>query len=394
MRTRLFKIAILTVACCGIVAFFGGDTTYAATKTWTGGGDGSTMSDPGNWFGGVAPANGDDLFFATDSIATNYNVMNDIVGLVINSITFDCSYYDYLYVNFYGGNDLRIASAATNNSCNYANFELDAGVNLTGNATFHDINFSSTFLDVGPHTFTVAANSYINTSVIGTGIINAVGAPVSATTSAMVNDIVLDQIDIVQIDDMTGFSGTINISTLFLTIQLPDRPAVMNINPGGSLAINWQPGNIAFTINIYSSDTSLFLICQGSGCPTLLAFDDINLFADTTIGLVMVENPLTVANIIGLSGLNHNGHCLTLEAMDIYELVDGTSSDIVNLDPADFFAGVAINPPCGSVPTVPDVGRVNGDNTMFAFALITTTSSLVVLVGAIVVRRIMVKEGK
>ena len=44
------------------VAFLAALGATAATRTWTGGGDGATWSDAANW-GGVAPADGDTATF-------------------------------------------------------------------------------------------------------------------------------------------------------------------------------------------------------------------------------------------------------------------------------------------------------------------------------------------
>ena len=46
----------------------------AATRTWTGGGDGATWTDPANW-GGTVPTVGDKASFApADTLAINSNI--------------------------------------------------------------------------------------------------------------------------------------------------------------------------------------------------------------------------------------------------------------------------------------------------------------------------------
>ena len=46
----------------------------AATRTWTGGGDGTTWTDPDNW-GGVAPADGDTATFSVaDTLTCGSNI--------------------------------------------------------------------------------------------------------------------------------------------------------------------------------------------------------------------------------------------------------------------------------------------------------------------------------
>ena len=386
MRAKLLKITLLAVICCGVITLLGGDSTYAATKTWTGGGDGTTMSDPGNWSDGITPANGDNLVF-DDAYVSWPNIDNDIVGWNVNSITLVCTNSNSMGAHFYGNNSLSIASAITNSNCDYAYFGLDADVTLTGNVALTAADFSSTSLDIGPHTLTITAFSDINTPVIGTGVINVSGAPVSTTTSDIIDDIMQSQIELVLINDLSGFSGTVNVNTFFLVLALPNQPVVINVNSGGSLAIEWQPGNITATINVYSPYTSMFLICQHNDCSIApLALSDINLFTDTTIGLVIAEDIPVVVNKIDLAGLNHNGHCLNMESIDIHELVSGVGSDMVPVDSANFFTGIAINPPCGSVPTVPDVGRVSDGNNMLIFSIIAVTLSSVLLVGGIVWR--------
>ena len=405
MRTRLFKIAILTVACCGIVAFFGGDTTYAATKTWTGGGDGSTMSDPSNWSNGATPANGDDLIF-DDAYGSWVGVDNDIVGLNLNSITIACSIDDYNGAYFYN-NAIGIASSITNSNCsNYASFESSGGITLIGNATFSNLNVyaSSGYLDIGTYALTAVGPSFIYGDITGTGVINAIGTPMPAT----VEDILVAQLtqpDQVQMVSLVNFSGTINVNTLFVTGGLAASTATININQGGVLAVISSPAeNVNPTINVYNPNVSVAFVCQGTGADECdgapSAVNNINLFTDTTIVAIQMEDLSVATNKINLSGLNHNDHCLTLQSVSAYELAYGIGSDIVSTDPANFFTGVTINPLCGNVPigpavpTVPDVGYSISNNPMQIFALITTTSSAIILIGVIAMRRTIDKEGK
>jgi autotransporter-associated beta strand protein len=55
----------------------------AASKSWTGFGDGANWSSPGNWDTGTAPVNGDDLVFP---LGVGHVTNNDIVGLSLHSI--------------------------------------------------------------------------------------------------------------------------------------------------------------------------------------------------------------------------------------------------------------------------------------------------------------------
>jgi hypothetical protein len=78
------RAAVAALAATAWLAMVG--VSSAATTLWTGG-SGSAWSTGGNWSGGVAPANGDDLAFTQGDPASQPDG-NDLAGLSPNSLLF------------------------------------------------------------------------------------------------------------------------------------------------------------------------------------------------------------------------------------------------------------------------------------------------------------------
>jgi len=391
-KIKAFVITMLAVIICCAVALLGGDNTFAATKTWTGGGDGYSMNDPANWSDNTVPVSGDSLTF-DDFYHSWPNIDNNIPGLNLSSVTIACSVNNNNGVSFYD-NALSIASAITNNGCEYANFYSSDDITLAGNVTFDKINFNAPTLNIGSYTLSIVGPSFIYSNVTGTGVINATGTQVPATISEILMA-QLVQPDQVQVMSLANFSGTVNANTLFVTAELAGSTATINVNPGGAFAIIWSPEIITATINIYNPNVSMAFVCQSSDCDSApFSISNINLFTNTTFVAIQIEDLASAVNKISLAGLNYNDHCLTLESVSAYELASGIGNNIVTTDPADFFTGIEINPFCDDMteelPEAPNTGYTGkfiGDKNylaeVLAFVSILATSTAILLAGVV-----------
>ena len=99
MRPPATRAILLAVLVLGVTT----SPAMAAVKTWSSTPADGNWSNTSNWNGGVIPANTDDVVFPAAS--TIHNTTNDIVGLSLNSITFDGNGYSI------AGNSITLAAA-------------------------------------------------------------------------------------------------------------------------------------------------------------------------------------------------------------------------------------------------------------------------------------------
>lgn len=158
--------------------------TYAATLTWTGGGDGTSFSDSANWNTGAIPGDGDAITFNVAGLTAPGTLNNDITDLDLIGITFSGvadSYYSYT-VN---GNALNVEGAIANTSTGtdstFATPTVAAPLTLTGNTTASRVNLGS--VNTAGFALTVggAQDCGINVSgnITGGGSLNVTGTGVN-----------------------------------------------------------------------------------------------------------------------------------------------------------------------------------------------------------------------
>jgi len=122
--TSLGRVVLSLAALFCILQF----SSYAATRTWTGGGGDDNWTTAANW-GGTAPVAGDDLVFAGSTRLTPNN--NFAAGTSFNTITFSVGSGAFVI----GGNDFILTGGAT---------ALTASI-TTGTVTLNNaINFTTT----------------------------------------------------------------------------------------------------------------------------------------------------------------------------------------------------------------------------------------------------------
>jgi hypothetical protein len=106
---RVFVRAMLRLAVATSL-LLGSVPACAATKYWTGAVD-RNWSTPGNWVGGVAPINGDDLFFwARYFTAANLETRNDVPGLALNSLSIASAHTKFVFE----GQPLSVVNGVSN----------------------------------------------------------------------------------------------------------------------------------------------------------------------------------------------------------------------------------------------------------------------------------------
>ncbi len=81
------KALLVFALAFGAVALINAPDALAATKTWTGGGSDDNWSTAANWSPSGAPVDGDDIVIGVDVNGSTLDVVNDISGLSVNSIT-------------------------------------------------------------------------------------------------------------------------------------------------------------------------------------------------------------------------------------------------------------------------------------------------------------------
>jgi hypothetical protein len=185
----------------------------AATRQWSGAVN-NLWSVGGNWVGGVAPVNGDDLVFPT--VAQNPSV-NDIVGLALQSVTITA------HTNQINGNGVTLSGGITKTTCcglTIVNVPLTlaASQSVTGGRyTFGQA------IDLNGHTLTLSTgdNTTLAGSVTGTG------------------DVIFDGVSLT-VSGPLSFNGTLDLragtAALNSTVAGPTIAANATITGNGSLA--------------------------------------------------------------------------------------------------------------------------------------------------------------
>ncbi|OJU88174.1 hypothetical protein BGO17_04360 [Candidatus Saccharibacteria bacterium 49-20] len=153
--------------------------TYAATLTWTGGGDGSSFSDGANWNTGNAPVNGDAVTFSVAGLSAQEVVDNDISGLTLVGITFTgaaSGYYGYTLQ----GNPLTVSGAISNtiSGANAADVTptIQNNLVLNGNTTVNGVNLGVNGATINLQSYSLGVSGAQNCGVSVTSNLSGSGA--------------------------------------------------------------------------------------------------------------------------------------------------------------------------------------------------------------------------
>lgn len=162
----MFPFKRSSVFVCLVVSFLVfASPVRAATRTWTGAVS-SLWSVGGNWSGGVAPVDGDDLVFP--GTAVNPSPVNDIAGLTIGSISFPSEFPSVFVVYNVTGNGITVTGGITSVCCvGTWNVPITLGA-----SQLFDINSGLRFdniIELAGHTLTIDPFMRLNGSITGAG---------------------------------------------------------------------------------------------------------------------------------------------------------------------------------------------------------------------------------
>ncbi|MBI5724788.1 MAG: autotransporter-associated beta strand repeat-containing protein [Planctomycetes bacterium] len=193
----LLGVALAAGPAMGAVITYDGDQ---ATGNW---------SLNGNWVGGAAPVNNDDLVFAGVANPLRTTASNNILNLTIRSITFNTTLTSNMTLS---GNAIRLTTGINNqNTTNTMSMSL--GLTLTGAQTFSNagtLNISSTVANGGNNLTVNGAGTTTMSGVIsgtgqliysGTGVLN-LNATNTYTGQTLINT------GTVQLGSNTGLGST------------------------------------------------------------------------------------------------------------------------------------------------------------------------------------------
>jgi fibronectin-binding autotransporter adhesin len=261
-------------------------TITGDTLTWTGGGDGTSWSDPKNWAQDEAPAGGSSLIFPT---TTFLDPDNDISGLTLKSIDIQGSGYDLtgqdvslsgnltsetgsndydIDTAFAGAptitdssGDLTIDSVLSGGAVTFAGngtITLDQPNTYTGGSTFNSgvtVNLATADTPFGTGDLTVAAPASENAA--DAKIINALTftSPFLQPAITLANALVFQSGANITVDGALTFNGAVTLSGVNDLTELQAASVVTiagNIGGTGTLGTNLAGkaiinGNVAAT---------------------------------------------------------------------------------------------------------------------------------------------------
>ncbi len=160
----------------------GGGKSFAAVKTWDGGGSDENFNTAANWNGDAIPSNGDSLVFPTsvDADATTGDdraLVNNISSLSVISIavtgTYGSTDYDYYEIS---GNGISVGGNISGNGTvddSYPKLTIGFPLTITAASEVRAVTSTSS-LAIGANDITIKASSF-DGAVTGSGAITLSG---------------------------------------------------------------------------------------------------------------------------------------------------------------------------------------------------------------------------
>jgi hypothetical protein len=324
-RTSLFRYFPVLVAA---MVFFVCETSvsFAATRTWDGGGANTSWTTAANWVDDIAPVAGDDLVFpaaAAQMTASN----NFFLFTSFNSITFTGGTYTI------GGNPITLASGMT----------ASAGTHLVN--IIIRLSAPQTFLsDTG-------ATLSVNIAVSNTGnllTIDGSGTTVILGLITGSGGVTKEGLGISLLFSNNNYTGTTSVNNGVLIIDGSQQSSPVSVN-GGALGGTGTTGLVTVTTGVISAGTLT--------SPTGVLSIHGNLMLDTTSAFVPKINGNTAGT--GYDQLNVTGgvilgQCALLPAiLPGYVPVVGDVYTVINNDGTDAVIGTFIGIPEGASITTP-----------------------------------------
>lgn len=178
-----FGLTVVAMLLFGVLSILVAPKTFAATRTWDGGGSDDNWSTATNWDTDTAPVNGDDIVFTLAN--SDINSTNDFSNLTVNSITVNGVTDDASdSVNIFITNPLTIAGNVTSSVAGDStrltlrgDIVLGSDVTMTNASIFARTgNEANDNLDLNGHTLTYKTDSLytgltinIDQSITGSG---------------------------------------------------------------------------------------------------------------------------------------------------------------------------------------------------------------------------------
>ncbi|MBS1793102.1 MAG: VCBS repeat-containing protein [Acidobacteria bacterium] len=293
--------------------------------TWDGGGTTNNWSEAANWNPDAAPIDGVDLVFPAGAPADSLNMVNDIAGLDLGSITFNASGYTI------NTNALTLSGGASTNSSG-ASCAISAPVTLTAPATFATTGTTSLSLgSVNQNGFPMTVNASSGSVGFGNVVSGAGG-------------IVKNGAGIMALSGSNTFTGLLQVNAGTVAVQNANALGATgatnatNIASGGSLHI-LNNLTIAETLTVAGAGNGTGAIQGEISCATGCGISGpIQLTGNTTvsaIGTINLSGSITETG--GARSLTKIGAgTLRLSAVNSYQ-----GATVVNegtLEPAQTFA--------------------------------------------------------
>lgn len=321
-KTQRLKYALaapIFVIASVVLQFANVTPTYAATLTWTGGGDATTFADGANWSTGTAPVDGDVVNFAPLITGTDWQVVNlenDLVGVELAGLTYaDASTgysTDYRLDTITFQNNATISKSGSGSVYSMLRMNDGATVNALGNLTVGNGAYFNGIYDVAGNLATATggaaylqAGSAVDGDLLVTGNASVDGAGVAGDYLLQNNNTGLR---------LSGAGRTVSNN---FVVNAFDSSTVLNQLAFGSCAT--PPGG-------GSGGGGAYPITVGCGTYANATF---NLTGNITLNSDLVIHVAQGSTVNVNGNVTANGHSITLEASSMGTLNVGGSSVIV-----------------------------------------------------------------
>ena len=291
-QLRLF-LPMMVLAIVGAF-LFGGHKSYAATKTWTGGGGDSNLSTAGNWTGG-APSSGDDLVFPAPSGSSTDVTLT--ASFTANSITIngDSNASDLynIYFNAASAKTLTVSSTITVGHKVGISTDSDTTLAISTGGSISAKNDANVViggpLAVGTGTITIGIDSTptlsselggltIASGVTGSGVLNIFGMLTNiANNNGYSGSIVMNKSRLTV--DAASDIGTSTSALTMIASRLSLGPGSGDLTIANDITFN---GNYLGASNA-DAEIGSEAIYHGGGAGTYTLSGDITLLSDILV---------------------------------------------------------------------------------------------------------------